>query len=209
MTKDTHITAGLALTMAIAEPQSLKSLAICITAATIGSVISDIDVTTSESRQDLNKILGISVIAIIICVAIESIFHLGILSMLQSQTNLFRIICGIGLFLLVCCFGVNTPHRSFMHSALAVATLCGIIWLIFPVATLPFLIGMMSHIILDFFNTKKVQFFYPLKKPKICFKLCHSDGPASKTICKIASTIFILEIILFVVLRVVVFAKSW
>ena len=57
MTKDTHIAGGLAITMALAMPQGFKELAVCLTAATIGSVISDIDITTSESRRDLNKIL--------------------------------------------------------------------------------------------------------------------------------------------------------
>lgn len=208
MTKDTHIAGGLAVTMALAQPDSFKALAICLTAATIGSVIPDIDVTTSESRRDLNKILVISIIAIVVCTAIEFIFHLGIVSMIQSQTNILRILCGLGLFLFVCCFGINTPHRSFMHSALCVIALSGITWVIFPTATLPFLISMLSHIVLDFFNTKKVKFFYPLKKPGIAFKLCRSDGKVNKVICKVASVIFILEIILFVVLQVVSFAKS-
>ena len=66
MTKDTHIAGGLAITMALAMPQGFKELAVCLTAATIGSVISDIDITTSESRRDLNKILIISVVAIVI-----------------------------------------------------------------------------------------------------------------------------------------------
>lgn len=66
MTKDTHIAGGLAITMALAMPQGFKELAVCLTAATIGSVISDIDITTSESRRDLNKILIISVVAIVV-----------------------------------------------------------------------------------------------------------------------------------------------
>ena len=40
MTKDTHIAGGLAITMALAMPQGFKELAVCLTAATIGSVIS-------------------------------------------------------------------------------------------------------------------------------------------------------------------------
>jgi inner membrane protein len=209
MTKDTHIASGLALTLALTQPQNFKSLAICLTTATIGSVISDIDVTTSESRRDLNKILLISVVAVVVCILLEFIFKLGIFSMLQSQTNLLRILCGLGLFLIVCCFGITTPHRSFMHSALCVIALSGIIWLAFPTAVLPFSIAMLSHIVLDFFNTKKIQFFYPLKKPRIAFKLCHADGKANKIICKVATAIFILEIIVFAIFQIVSFAKTF
>lgn len=209
MTKDTHIASGLAITMALAQPHTFKALAVCLTAATIGSVVSDIDVTTSESRRDLNKILVISIVAIVVCTVLESIFHLGIISMLQTQTNLLRILCGLSLFLFVCCYGINTPHRSFMHSALCVIALSGITWVIFPTATIPFLISMMSHIVLDFFNTKKVKFFYPLKKPGIAFKMCRSDGKINKTVCKIASGLFVVEIVLFAVFQVVSFAKAF
>lgn len=208
MTKDTHLASGLAITVAIMHPQNFKELAVCITSATIGSVISDIDITTSESRKDLNKILIISVVAIVVCTLLEFIFHLGIVSLIQSQTNLLRILCGLCAFLFICCFGINTPHRSFMHSAICVIALSGITWIVFPSAALPFGISMTSHIVLDFFNTKKVQFFYPLKKPRIAFKLCHSDGTANKVIGKIATVIFVLELILFTVLKAVTFAKN-
>lgn len=208
MTKDTHVAGGLAVTMAVVQPHSFKSLAICLAAATIGSVISDIDVTTSKSRRELNRIIVISVVAIVVCTALEFIFHLGILSMLQSQTNLFRILSGLGFFLFVCCYGINTPHRSFMHSALCLIALSGIIWVIFPSAALPFFISMLSHIVLDLFNTKKVQLFYPLKKPKVGFKLCHADGKINKIICKIATAIFVLEMILFIIFQIVIFVKN-
>ena len=100
MTKDTHIAGGLAITMALAMPQGFKELAVCLTAATIGSVISDIDITTSESRRDLNKILIISVVAIVVCTILEVVFKLGIVSLLQSETDMMRILCGIGFFFL-------------------------------------------------------------------------------------------------------------
>lgn len=208
MTKDTHIAGGLAITMALAMPQGFKELAVCLTAATIGSVISDIDITTSESRRDLNKILIISVIAIVVCIILEVVFKLGIVSLLQSETDMMRILCGIGFFLFICCFGINTPHRSFMHSAICVIALSGIVWLIFPIATIPFAISMLSHIFLDFFNTKKVQFFYPLKKPRIAFKLCSSDGKVNKWICKIATVVFMVELIIFIALQVATVAKN-
>lgn len=64
--------------MAVVQPHSFKSLAICLAAATIGSVISDIDVTTPKSRRELNRIIIISVVAIVVCTALEFIFHLGL-----------------------------------------------------------------------------------------------------------------------------------
>ncbi|MBE5805239.1 MAG: metal-dependent hydrolase [Clostridiales bacterium] len=209
MTKDTHIASGLALSVALSQPETFKTLAICIVGATIGSVISDIDVTTSKSRKDLEIIISISVIAIVLCTILEAIFHLGILTMLQTQTNLFRIILGFSLFLCICCIGINTKHRTFMHSALCVIALTGIVWIIIPTASIPFCIAMLSHIFLDFFNTKRVQIFYPLKKPRIAFKLCHSSSKVSKIIFKITSTVFLLELLVFIILYAINFFKNF
>lgn len=205
MTKDTHIAGGLAVTMAAIQPDSFKTLAICLASATIGSVISDIDVTTSTSRKDLNIIILISVIAIVVCTLSEVIFNIGILSMIQTQTNLLRILFGILLILFICCFGINTQHRSFMHSILCVIALSGSVYITIPAATMPFAIAMASHIILDFFNTKKVQVFYPLKKPRIAFKLCHANSKANKIICKITGGVVILGIIIFLVRHIISF----
>lgn len=205
MTKDTHVVAGIATTIAIIKPSTFTELAICIATASIGSVISDIDVTTSSSHKDLVKIIGIAITAVFVCIILESFFNIGILSMISSQTNLVRILCGIGLFLSICGYGIATEHRTFMHSALCVVALSTTIWLIFPVATLPFGISMLSHILLDFLNTKKVRFFYPFKKIGIAFKICPSKGKFNKSLGKFAASICILELILFLCFRLETF----
>lgn len=202
MTKDTHVVAGIATTIAIIGPSTFKDLAICIATASIGSVISDVDVTTSSSRKELIKIIAIAFAAVITCIVLESFFNMGILGMIKSQTNLVRILCGIGLFLSVCGYGIATEHRTFMHSALCVIALYNIIWLIFPAAALPFGISMLSHILLDFLNTKKVRFFYPLKKVGIALKICPSDGKFNKSLGKFAASVCILELILFSYFRI-------
>lgn len=198
MMKKTHLASGLAVAMAIVRPCTINDLAICLTSATIGSVISDIDVSSSKSRKELNKILAISVTAIVACTLIEVIFHIGILAMLQSQTNVMKALIGVMLFLLICSFGIHTPHRSFMHSITAVVALTGATCLVLSKATLPFMVSMISHIILDLFNKKTVQLLYPLKKPRIAFNLCKANGTANAVIFVIANIIIILEIVMFI-----------
>lgn len=53
MTGKTHLSVGTAATVCVTQPQTLSSLLLCLGTAAIGSVISDIDVTTSESREQL------------------------------------------------------------------------------------------------------------------------------------------------------------
>lgn len=76
MTKNTHLASGLATSVAFIRPTSFKSLAICLTSAAIGSLISDIDITTSKSRKDLDIIILVSVIAVALCTLAEAIFTL-------------------------------------------------------------------------------------------------------------------------------------
>lgn len=198
MMKKTHLAGGLAVAMAIIRPSSINELAICLTSASIGSVISDIDVPSSKSRKELNKILAISVVAIVVCTLAEVIFHVGILSILQSQTSAMRALLGFVVFLLICSFGIHTPHRSFMHSIVAVVALTGAMWIILPEAALPFAVSMISHIGLDLFNKKSIQILYPLKK-RISFDLCKASGKANTIIFVLANIIFVLELAMFVV----------
>lgn len=204
MTKDTHLAAGVALTLGIIQPKTLTELAICITTASIGSVISDIDVSTSKSRKELNKILVIFVTAILGCILIEVLLHIGILEMIESQSNITRILLGFMMMLIICCFGVNTRHRTFTHSLVGLIVLTGSVFVMLPKVAFAFAISMFSHIFLDFFNTRKIQFFYPLKKPKICFKLCKASSPANKIIFVTSTVLVVIEIILFFVIHIIV-----
>lgn len=197
MTSKTHIAAGIAITTAIVQPSSIKAFAICVTAATIGSIISDIDVTTSESHKDLVKILTISVIMIILCAIAESMFHIGIIAFILGQTNLCRILIGLLAFLLICSFGMHKPHRTFMHSILCVLALSSTVFLILPSAVFSFGIAMLSHIALDLFNRKKVQFLYPWDW-KFALKLCTANGIVSNIICSVCSALCFVEIGIFI-----------
>lgn len=197
MTGKTHISTGIAVATAISQPHNFKALAICITAATIGSIISDIDVTTSESHKDLVKILTVSIVAIAICSILEVAFHLGIISLILSQTNYSRMIIGALAFLLICSYGMHKPHRTFMHSLLCDLILSSTVFLILPSAVLPFATAMLSHIVLDLFNRRKVQIFFPHKK-KIAFKLCPAQGKIDNTICKVCTALSLIEFGFFI-----------
>ena len=50
MTGKTHVAIGTAASLLVTQPSTLKELFICLGVAIVGSVISDIDVTTSESH---------------------------------------------------------------------------------------------------------------------------------------------------------------
>ena len=79
MKQSTHIAVATAINLAVFHPIDLNNFTLLIAASSIGGIISDIDVTTSESHKDLEKIIIISFIAIVLCSISEVYFNIGIL----------------------------------------------------------------------------------------------------------------------------------
>lgn len=203
MTKRTHLVAGTAITLGLIRPTTILGLVMCLVTSSIGSLISDIDVSTSKSRGELYKIIIVSIISVLICIALEKNFNIGILEIIRNQSSVQRILIGLLTLLGICCFGITTSHRTFMHSIIGVICVSSAVFIILPKATLPFAISMLSHIFLDLFNTKRIQILYPLKKPRIALKFCKSNGLVSKILFHISMIILELEIFLFVWLKLV------
>lgn len=203
MTKRTHLVAGAAITLGLIRPTTILGLVMCLVTSSIGSLISDIDVSTSKSRGELYKIIIVSIISVLICIALEKNFNIGILEIIRNQSSVQRILIGFLTLLGICFFGITTSHRTFMHSILGVISVSSAVFIILPKATLPFAISMLSHIFLDLFNTKRIQILYPLKKPRIALKFCKSNGLVSKILFHISMIILELEIFLFVWLKLV------
>lgn len=182
MTGKTHIAVGEATALILTHPTTAKGLALCVGAAAVGSLICDIDVTSSQSHRDLAVISSVAAGAAAIIAGLELHFNLGILSLLQRQTSLWRILLGLFIILLVCNFGMRQPHRSFMHSILGWFLLSVLVGEIFPFLVPAFALSMASHILLDLLNRKKVRLFYPLRRG-FCLNICPSSGRVNDLIC--------------------------
>lgn len=176
MTAKTHITVGCAVSLLITHPSNAKDMITCLGISAIGSVISDIDVTTSESKKGLKKIIAVTVAAIAVTLLCDSILHTNIISRFQSNENIMRLILGFFMFIFICIFGEHQPHRSFMHSILGLSLIIASSSVIWAISAKYMAVSMASHIIIDMLNKKRIQLFYPLKKPRIGFNICYSDG---------------------------------
>lgn len=175
MTGKTHLAVGTAAALCITQPSSFKEMALCIAVSSVGSVISDVDVKTSESSRDLNKVTAAAVILGIVTAFAEYQFDLGIIKNFSRESNIFRLLIGFAAFIAVCTFGKNQPHRSFMHSFPALLVLSGIVYFMYPALAPYFLVSMLSHIFIDLFNRKRVKLFYPVKRG-FCFNMCKAGG---------------------------------
>ena len=171
----THLAVGIAASFAVVQPASMPELMVGLGAAAVGGLISDIDVDSSSSHNDANIIATMTVISVVLVIVLDKLFNIGVYRILHEKSNLGRVIAGALAFVGVCAYGKETPHRSFMHSILALVILFGLVNVILPMAAPYFGVAFISHLVIDMLNTKHVRLFYPLPGG-ICLGLCRANG---------------------------------
>lgn len=174
----THMVIGIAAGLAVVKPDTFSELVFGAGIAAMGGLISDIDVGTSDSHRDADRVTYLAVFVVLAVVVLEHIFHLGIARLLIQNDNVFRICIGLAGFVGICAFGKEQPHRTFMHSLLAMVLLSFCLGLLSPVAVPYFAVGFLSHIVTDLFNRKRVQVWYPFPGG-LCLGLFHAHGLAN------------------------------
>ena len=107
--------------------------------------------------------------------------NLGIYRRLTSDSSVLRLLAGTAAFLLICAYGKQQPHRSFMHSFAALALLTACVDIIYPDASAYFAVGFLSHLVLDFFNRKPEKLFWPWKKG-FCLGFCSARGLVNRAL---------------------------
>ena len=112
----THFFIGISTALAVLQTQSVPVLVTGISAAAVGSVISDIDSGPSQAHQEADKVMAVTVSVIGLMLFLEYKFHLGIYERLMKNSSIMRVLTGGILFLIICTYGKDQPHRSFMHS---------------------------------------------------------------------------------------------
>lgn len=194
MTYKTHLAVGYASVMLTVPPKSCSEFVSFIGVTAIGSVISDVDATTSESRKSLKKTVFVAAAAIALTFIADLFTGTEIINHFRSSSALMRLFTGFIIFLGICIFGEHQPHRSFMHSLAGVTAVTLSFAVIFPSAAKYMAVSMLSHILIDTLNKKKIQLFYPLPRPRIGFNLCYADGIANRLIFLISAAVSVILI---------------
>lgn len=174
----THAVVGIAATLAVTRPETLPELVLAVGIGGVGAVISDVDVDTSEAHRGADKVIFLTVIFAAAVWVLDYFGQMGIAARIAGNGDVLRAMSGFLMFLAVCAFGRVQPHRSFMHSFLAMGLLSFALMLVLPSAVVYFVTGFASHLLTDIFNYKKVQIFYPLKKG-VALKIFHAHGLAN------------------------------
>lgn len=196
----THMAVGIAATLAITQPSGISELLLAVGAGSLGALISDIDVGTSNSHRDADKITALSVVVVLAVFALDYFCNTQIIERIIGSSGYLRIIAGLLLFIGICAFGKEQPHRSFMHSFLALILLSFALGLIWENAVIYFAVGFLSHLATDIFNKKKVRLLYPLKGG-VSLGLFHAYGLANDIFFAVGSIVAVIEVIICVFFR--------
>lgn len=174
----THLTVGVASALVATLPIGPKACCIATIGGVLGGIVPDNDILDNDYTGDalLGQILAGSITAGILI--LDKIFKIGICNELFSR-SLINLIFGSILFIGLYIFGFFQEHRKFTHSFLAMILYSFAVLCIYPPFAKPFLIGYLSHIIIDLFNKRKVQIFAPLKF-EMCFNICYANKLGNK-----------------------------
>ena len=190
----THFSVGMAAGLAICRPQSITMLVAGTALAGFGGIISDIDVGTSGAYNKVDRIIGLAIGTITGIVIADAVFHVGIYDRLMSDSNIARIITGVLAFLCICIFGMKQPHRSFMHSIVALLGLSFFVYMIFPDVAPYFSIGSALPMAKAALNGKREKLFWPVGKG-FALRMCSSDGLVNNLLFHISNLLVLILIL--------------
>ena len=171
----THFFIGTAAALAVLQPQTVPALVAGAGAAAIGGLISDIDVGTSQAHRDADKIITATVAVAVLTILAEYKLNLGIYRRLTSDSSVLRLLAGTAAFLLICAYGKQQPHRSFMHSFAALALLTACVDIIYPDMSAYFAVGFLSHLVLDFLTGNRKSCSGPGRRDSASDSAQHGD----------------------------------
>ncbi len=181
MTGKTHLAAGALAGFALIRPQgglnadTAAQLILCMAAASVGALIPDVDSKRSKARAKLFTAAAIVVSAFIIAFGAKIFFGVDVFALAMQNSAVVRTVPGAAMFAAAAIYGANTKHRTFTHSLLGLAVFTVSAALISLKAAPYFFAAMLSHILLDLLNRKKVALLYPSKRA-FALDLCDSDG---------------------------------
>ena len=107
----THMAVGIATTLAVLPPENTRQLLLEVGAGAVGALISDIDVGTSESHRDADKITYLTLGVIAAVIALDHFMNTGIVFRIRQSAGTMKLILGILMFVGIGAYGKGQPHR--------------------------------------------------------------------------------------------------
>lgn len=192
----THMSVGAATALALLQPSTVSGCVCAVAGGVVGGWICDIDVRShpaiggdadSEDEEEAKaydderwQILVFVLIITAICFAIDCFVGNGMCAYISSHLGVPMIVAGV-MIAALCAYGIASAHRTVMHSIAGGVILGASIYVLCAPLAPAFVLGYASHVLLDLFNRRRIQLFWPLKRG-VMFGICSSNGVANKVI---------------------------
>ena len=195
MEKKTHVMCANLVSLYLMKPDSISELLITCGCASLGGLVSDVDLKDSTSDKLFDRLMTSLITIIVMSFFVKYFFDFDLYCKVKEYDFLSYLI-SICLFIVVAYFGSKSSHRSFTHSMLGLFVYSAILSYGFGMnVIIPYFVSHLSHIVLDLFNKKGIALFYP-SKYRFCLDLCESNGKVNKFLFILFSVLIILYLIL-------------
>lgn len=194
MMSKTHLTMGVAISVALTQPKTVPECFLSIIGGAVGGILCDIDTLDNDYKCDAlsGQLIALGITAALF--ALDYFLNTGICTYLLSRNRVLLIIGGI-MYLIPWVIGFISEHRTFTHSLTAMLLFTIAVLLICPTLVVSFVIGYLTHLALDLLNKKDLRLLYPLKFG-LCFHLCYASKTANTVfmyVGSVGSIFFILN----------------
>lgn len=178
MMSKTHLSVGIAASLLLA-PATPEGLAYALMGGTIGSLICDIDRSSERPSRDVKQGWTIAFTIFFSAFMYGSYAHW---QTFRAETIFSdpKILISLFLMIVLMLFAINGAHRGFSHSLLMFAGSSVLVFFISRQTCLFYMIGFLSHILLDLLNRKPVRVFFPAKG--FCLGWFYVDGIANRVL---------------------------
>ena len=105
MTGKTHAAVGLGTVLAVTQPSTVSGLVLAAGTGMLGALISDIDVGTSKSHKDADRITLIAVLLVAAEIALNYFYDFSIWEKIRNNQSMAPVAMGVIIFIAVCAFG--------------------------------------------------------------------------------------------------------
>ena len=177
MMSKTHITVGVASSLAVCHPTTWEGIFAAIIGGAAGGILCDIDCRSTRGMRDAlwGRLIVLGLCTLILIA--DCLMKAGIWVSILSQST-YKLILGCVVLVITCLIGAFCEHRTFTHSLLFCALITFGFYCITPLLLIPVVIGGLSHLIIDTLNKKPIPWLFPLHEG-FCLKLCYANSVAN------------------------------
>lgn len=176
----THVFAGTMSALLLTQPRSTRECLAALIGGALGAAACDVDTGRNSHRMESDRTGRMACGIILACFLADGYWNTGLLRGMRSAPT-GEMMVGLACLALLLLWGRCQPHRGGTHSVLMLILLGLCVKVICPPASIPAMIGVGSHLVLDLFNCRPVQLLYPLRGG-FCLGLCRADGRMDRLI---------------------------